>query len=917
MQAPAMDPLALQPEHPQEPVQAQPEMHPPVLAQELIGQAAMAPLQEEHPEEQDLQAQEEPPFENEPPINQQEPDPVPAQASAQQRGEDDSAFHEQADLELPHYVESPSDRSQLYPSQGPEAGPPLGSLQADWVDPNGQSLPDIDHAYARSYLNGDAYALQDWENPDQYDPWREIEDSGSGGYRNDEALFSRDLDSDDRVSQGDADEVRSRSIDSVPAQQATEPEGLQDAEIQARIREGMVADYYDYLDRADLNQADMPVMKRQLSGDFYNILLSYLEPRQNLIEQYTGTTKERSQWRGLEKNMGRIRTRLEGDLSEFQEIAFLQRADNERMGAYMQENEPEKWEEWQTIVDWAENIAGDLQTLLDASQQDLPDAAQIQALRQEKLEKAMEPLASLATLATEIEGLSRGSIEELAKAQKELITNYIDAETEVIRKDKEAQITEVRAEAKARQENIKAWEKQLGELKVKAQETLEDFQATYGNDLGSLCDPLKAQIERIAALEKDLTDKAGDLNKLLTTTIDPNSIKAIRDIKPQVQYALSDDVTSALEAPIPDLQGPNAYQDLINYFGTLTGAADKALGNGLWSSTTHWDPVQKNRLIRQLDRGQLLNSLRALGGKRIEDIEVSIRESEHAQFLEKFGHKVPQEIEELKKVCTRHESQLTALQAVIQGRTERMKEIELKKRDMSGSTSHLEVEVEKFKKFQQFEELIGQLRSGSVEDAENIQKQLANLYEQLGKDYQDLAPVMNYRLLEAQLDQVDTDSTDELQAQMQELEREHEAKEPVISAMRKPSFFSEQLPAIEEELRISRELDKEMKALMDGDLSDPPESQDDDGDEFNDDRIVRSLRKKAYHALESEAKELAQTLEKNRKDLDQLEETHKKDQVHQLDDLRRQITAIEKAMVDTSLSVKSTIEEIKKSLSQP
>ena len=43
------------------------------------------------------------------------------------------------------------------------------------------------------------------------------------------------------------------------------------------------------------------------------------------------------------------------------------------------------------------------------------------------------------------------------------------------------------------------YEKQLGELKVKAQETLEDFQATYGNDLGSLCDPLKAQIERIAA----------------------------------------------------------------------------------------------------------------------------------------------------------------------------------------------------------------------------------------------------------------------------------------------------------------------------------------------------------------------------------------------------------------------------------
>jgi hypothetical protein len=840
---------------------------------------------------------------------------VPAQASAQQRGEDDSAFHEQADLELPHYVESPSDRSQLYPSQGPEAGPPLGSLQADWVDPNGQSLPDIDHAYARSYLNGDAYALQDWENPDQYDPSREIEDSGKGGYRNDEALFSRDLDSDDRVSQGDADEVRSRSIDSVPAQQATEPEGLQEARDDTDFRYENVAKYYEWLGLKD--QADMPVMERQLSGNFYKILLSYLEPRQNLIEQYTGTTKERSQWRGLEKNMGRIRTQLEDDLRTFEVIAGSQAADNERMGAYMQENEPERWEEWQRIVGWAENIAGDLQTLLDASQQDLPDAAKIQALRQEKLEKAMEPLASLATLATEIEGLSRGSIEELAKAQKELITNYIDAETEVSRKDKEAQITKVRAEAKARQENIKAWEKQLGELKGKAQETLEDFQATYGNDLGSLCDPLKAQIERIAALEKDLTDKAGDLNKLLTTTIDPNSIKAIRDIKPQVQYALSDDVTSALEAPIPDLQGPNAYQDLINYIGTLTMAADKALGIGLWSSTTHWDPGQKNRLIRQLGNGQLLDSLRALGGKRIEDIEVSIRESEHAQFLEKFGHKVPQEIEELKKVCTRHESQLTALQAVIQGRTERMKEIELKKRDMSGSTSHLEVEVEKFKKFQQFEELIGQLRSGSVEDAENIQKQLANLYEQLGKDYQDLAPVMNYRLLEAQLDQVDTDSTDELQAQIQGLEREHEAKEPVISAMRKPSFFSEQLPAIEEELRISRELDKEMKALMDGDLSDPPESQDDDGDEFNDDRIVRSLRKKAYHALESEAKELAQTLEKNRKDLDQLEETHKKDQVHQLDDLRRQITAIEKAMVETSLSVKSTIEEINKSLSQP
>jgi hypothetical protein len=211
-------------------------------------------------------------------------------------------------------------------------------LQADWLDQNGQPLPDIDDAYAQSYLNGDAYVLENWENPDQYDPSREIEDSGSGGYRNDEALFSRDLDSDDRVSQGDADEVRSRSIDSVPAQQATEPSGLQEARDETDFRYEDVAKYYEWLGLED--QAGASVMERELSGPVYDGLPQYLKARQGLIEHYTGTTEERSEWKRLEKDIGRIRNQLEDDLRTFEVIAESQAADNERVGAYMQETSP-------------------------------------------------------------------------------------------------------------------------------------------------------------------------------------------------------------------------------------------------------------------------------------------------------------------------------------------------------------------------------------------------------------------------------------------------------------------------------------------------------------------------------------------------------------------------------------------------
>ena len=985
MQAPAMGPLAGQQEDPQEPVQAQPEMHPSVVAHEVIGEAAMAPLQEEHPKGQNLQAQEEPPVENEPPINQQEPVPVPAQASAQQSVEDDLAFHEQADLELPHYVESPSDRSQLYPSQGPEAGPPLGSLQDDWLDQNGQPLPDVDDAYAQAYLNHDEYFSEGWENPDQYDPSREIEGSSNGGYRNDEASLGRDLDSDDggledepyafnalsqrmnpshagqpgapnepdpvvptasiqtqnaqgsttqaqnsqgespeiigtpqkidvpeifvdRVSQGDADEVLLRPFDSVSAQarqtQATEPAGLREAIENADIRYGDVARFYEWLGLGDEDQADKAVLDRKLSGSFYKNLPEYLRDRQDLIEQYTGTTQQRSKWKQLETGIAGVRDLFEGDLRTFKEIAASQAADNERMGVYMQENAPEEWGDWQRIVGWAENIASDLQELLDVSQQDLPDAEHIQALRQKELEEAMAPLASLATLATQIEDLSRASIEELAKAQKELIADFAQAETKVRRDAKQTQIEKVRQEAKVQQANIQGWAKQLGEPKALAQETLKDFEAIYGTDLGNLCDPLKAQIDRITGLQKDLADKAGDLQKLLATRIDEKDIRPIK-IDP-VQSALSAEVASALKMPVSSSQEPQAFQELSQYFQRLIFAAERAMGKypNLSQALDNWSQFQKNQLIGQLSSRTLLNALSESGSASIALIE-QWRDRRLAEVIRKFE----QRNTELQKSFEKKQERLQALKTEVQRRTKRLAELPSIRQANREKASKLAPQFEKYKAFAGFEQLIEQLKS---EPSDDLVEQVNMLRSRLEEAYSDLAPVLDYRVIQLMLEEAEGVDADSLRSEIEDLENEHQANKLLMSAMRNPRFFSEELPAIDAQLEVNIALDKENNALVDGDPNARPEPLGEEEQEIDPEQFVLSQSAKSYAALESDIDSLQQSLQQDQAELAQIRAELDGNRQQAVDDAQREIESITDTVQEMMSSAARTVEEIRR-----